>query len=570
MLEIKPVQRSFLPASFTISSWKDVQPYVDDLLERPLDSLKAFQKFLEDESELDGVVSEDHYWCYIKMTCNTADKELKASYDDFLENILPPLMQASEKLSRRLAESPYAADIKDAGFSILLRGARKTIELFREANIPLAVEDGQKSNQSGQIRGAMMVELDGKTMTMQQAGDRLYWTDREKREEAWRAMRSRFYQDTEKFDTLFDELVKIRHQIARNAGFDNFRDYQFRSLGRYDYTAEDCLEFHDAIEQAIMPLVREIQETQAAKLGLAKLRPWDGAVDPDNKPPLKAFESAADLIEKGRVALGKVDPLFGEIVRVMNEKGRFDIDSRPNKRPGGYMCDMPETVIPFVFANVTETVSDLTTFVHEMGHATHNILMQDLRLNGYRRYPIEVAELASMAMELLSFDQWHIFFPDEADCRRAKCDHLKGIIGFFPWMAQVDAFQHEIYIKPDLSPHDRHKIFSWVQQRFSTGMVDWEGFADWHEAQWQKQGHIFENPFYYIEYGIAQLGALQLWRNYKRDPQKTLEQYKAALALGYTKSIPEIYETAGIKFDFSAEMLKDLMAFVQEELRALE
>ncbi|MDB5477559.1 MAG: oligoendopeptidase, partial [Alphaproteobacteria bacterium] len=451
----------------------------------------------------------------------------------------------------------------------VLRNLKTQIDLFRPENIPLDTQQEQLGAEYMKIRGAMTVTLDGEEMTLQKASDRLYWLDRAKREEAWLASQERQHQDHARLDDIFSQLVGIRKEIAANAGFDNYRDFKFKSLGRYDYTPEDCYTFHEAIEQAIVPLVAELQKEQAAGLGLEKLRPWDGAVDPKGRPPLKAFNDTDDLVQKSLQVFTNLDPLFHDTVKLLRDKGQLDLESRMNKAPGGYMSPLSESKIPFIFANATEKVGDLVTLIHEVGHAVHSVQTRDLRLLAYGSNPSETAELASMSMELLTMDQWDVFFPIEEECRRAKRDHLEKIIGFFPWMAMVDAFQHEIYLKPDLTIQDRHKIWAWTQQRFTTGLVDWSGFADWHETQWHKQLHIFEVPFYYIEYGIAQLGALQVWRNYKQDKKQAVEQYKNALALGYTESIPEIYETAGIRFDFSAGMLKELMAFVQDELKAL-
>jgi oligoendopeptidase F len=569
MLNVQPITRKFIPENVQINTWDDLQPFAKDLETREINTLADYQRFLEDQDEFGRILSEDFAWRYIKMTCNTADKKIEEAYHYAIEHIGPKASELDDVINRKMAESPFAKEVKDIGFSLALKGIQSAIELFRPENIPLYTQAEQLSAEAVKLKGAMTVTLDGEEMTLQKAGDRLFWTDRAKREESWKATSGRRYQDVEKLDEVFAGLVKTRTQIAANAGFDNYRDYAFKSLKRYDYTAEDCLVFHDAIEKAVMPLVLEMQKDQAKGLGLEKLRPWDGAVDPQGRPPLKAFKSEADLVEKSLKLFKDLDPIFHDTVQLMKERNQLDLGSRLNKAPGGYMYPLYASKVPFIFANATEKVDDLVTLIHEVGHAVHEILKRDLTLSMYGSYPSEVAELASMSMELLTMDQWDIFFEDPEECKRAKRDHLEKIIGFFPWMAQVDAFQHEVYLKPDLNTQDRHKIWSWIQTRFTTGMVDWTGFADWHETLWHRQGHIFENPFYYIEYGIAQLGALQVWRNFKQDKQKALEQYKAALALGYTKSIPEIYETAGIKFDFSAEMLKELMAFVQEELNKL-
>lgn len=567
MLDVKPYERKFLPKDFKITTWEAFAPYAKDLEERPLETLADYKKFLEDADEVSRMMSEDFARRYIGMTCNTADKEIEKSYHDFIENISPQASEFGNAINKKLASSPFAKEVKDPGFDLALRGIQSEIDLFREENIPLQTEIEQTAAEFVKINGSMTVTLDGEEMTLQKASDRLFWTDREKREEAWKAIGERRYQDNEKIDAIFDRLVHMRQKVAVNAGFENYRDYSFISKKRYDYTPQDCYTFHDAIEKAVVPVIKEMQLEQAKSLNLEKLRPWDQAVDPEGRPPLKAFESADDLVQKSLTLYKDLDPLFLDTVQLMIDKKQLDLDSRLNKAPGGYMYPLGETKVPFIFANATEKVQDLVTFVHEAGHAVHEIAMRDIPLMMYRNESSEVAELASMSMELLTMDQWDLYFPKEEDLARAKFDHLEKTISVLPWIAQIDAFQHEVYLKPELDAHDRRKLWSWIQQRYATGVVDWEGFGEWHETQWQRQLHIFELPFYYIEYGIAQLGALQVWRNSKQDKKQALAQYKHALSLGGTKSIPELYEAAGIKFDFSADMLKDLMAFVQAEMK---
>jgi len=570
MLKIEPLQQKYIPQGFKITSWEDIEPFTKELLARPINSLAEYERFLEDESELDALTSEEYTRRMVLMTRYTNNKEYDDALNYYLQNISPKMAEYADQINRKIADSPFADQVKDVGFALALKGLRTQMELFRPENIPLQIMDEELGNKSGKVRGAQTVMLDGEEMTLQKAGDRLFWQDRAKREEAWKAIQGRQFQDKQQQDTIFAELVTIRQQTAKNAGFDNFRDYMFKSLRRFDYTPDHALEFHEAIAAHVVPLVRGMVEKKAKEMGLEKLRPWDGAVDPKGRPPLKAFHGVDDLIEKSTRAFANMDPVFHGTIATMHAEGHLDLESRPHKRPGGYMTGFDVKKLPFIFANATEKVRDLITLVHEVGHAVHQIQMRDLRLQAYGRYPMEVAELASMSMELLSMDQWHLFFDKEEDLKRAKKDHLETLIGLFPMIAQGDAFQHQIYLNPDMTPEERNDLWTKTESRFATGMVDWSGFEDWKRIGWHRVHHIFEVPFYYIEYGIAQLGALQVWRNYKRDPQKTLEQYKAALALGYTKSIPEIYETAGVKFDFSSAMLKDLMAFVQQELAELE
>lgn len=568
-LVIQPLELKYLPQDFKITSWESLQPYTDELLARPITSLDEYIRFLEDESELASVASEDYTRRMILTTRFTDNKEYEAALNEYLQNISPQMAEYGDKINRKIAESPFAEQFTEQGFAMAIKGMRTQMDLFRTENIPLHIKDEELGNESGKVRGAMMVTLDGEEMTLSKASDRMFWQDRAKREEAWTVIRERQYQDKDKLDGIMDDLISLRDQVSKNAGFDNYRDYRFKEYRRYDYTPADCFKFHTAIEENVVPMVRDLMRDQEKELGHA-LRPWDTVVDPKGRPPLKAFDSIDDLVAKSGKAFGAMDPLFHDTLTLMQERDLLDLGSRAHKRPGGYMTDLPVSKVPFIFANATEKVQDLTTLIHEMGHAVHGIQVRDLHLLSYTHIPMEVAELASMSMELISYDQWHHFFPSEEDKRRAQREHLEDIITIFPWIAQIDAFQHALYENPNLSTEERHDVWVGIDKRFSTGMVDWSGLDHFNRMGWQKQGHLYGLPFYYIEYGIAQLGALQVWRNYKQDPKQALEQYKNALALGYTKSMPEIYETAGATFDFSSGMLKDLMAFVKKELDALK
>lgn len=570
MLNIKPLQRHFLPADLKVNVWEDIAPYCEKLLAMPIDNVDDLEKFLRAESELEAVVSEESAKRYNAISCNSADPDAEKRYNDYLQTIMPKLAEYADKFNRRIVDSPYAGDVKIIGFALGFKGLKTQTEIFRAENIPLSTQIEELSAESGKIRGAMTVVIDGVEMTLPKLADRQFWPDRAKREEAWRASANRYYQDKDRLDDLFDRMVKLRTQVARNAGFDNYRDYKFKEMQRYDYGPEQALAFHAAIEKHIVPLVAKTQRKRMDAMGLDKLRPWDTAVDIKNRPALKAFASGRDLIDKSLIVFKNVDPLFHDTLQLMDQRGLLDLESRPNKRPGGYMNPMHESGVPFIFANVTEKVRDMVTLVHEVGHAVHEICVNDLPLMMNHGYPMEVAELASMSMELLTLDQWSVFFDKREDLLRAQEDHVKDTIGFLPWMAMVDAFQHEVYTNPDWTPAQRHEAWAALQQRFGTGLVDWSGLEDVRATGWQKQGHVFEVPFYYIEYGIAQLGALQVWRNYLRDPKTAVAQYKAALSLGYTKSIPEIYQTAGIKFDFSSNMLAEMATFVDEQLDRLQ
>jgi oligoendopeptidase F len=374
-------------------------------------------------------------------------------------------------------------------------------------------------------------------------------------------------QDKATLDELFTKLIGLRHQVALNAGFGNFRDYMFKAYGRFDYTPADCFAFHEAIQAEVVPILNELSRERKQQLGVSELRPWDKAVDAEGRPALKAFSDAKDLTEKSIACFSKLDPYLGQCLSIMREMGHLDLESRKGKAPGGYNYPLAEIGVPFIFMNATSTMRDMTTIMHEGGHAVHNFLTKDLELNDFKSPPMEVAELASMAMELISMDQWHIFFPNEEDLKRAKREQLEDIIETLPWVATIDQYQHWLYEHPSHSAEERRANWNRIFDRFADTVTDWSGLQESKDYLWQKQLHLYEVPFYYIEYGMAQLGAIAVWRNYKRDQKAGLQGYMNALQLGYTKSIPETYKAANIKFDFSKAYIKELMDFVKEELR---
>jgi oligoendopeptidase F len=412
----------------------------------------------------------------------------------------------------------------------------------------------------------MTVEIEGKELTLQQAGVILQSTDRAKREEAYRKISERRLKDKDQLDELFSKLIGLRHQVATNADFKNFRDYMFKSYGRFDYTPQDCFHFHEAIATEVVPILNELSKERKEKLKVSQLRPWDKAVDAEGREPLKAFENGVDLTEKSIECFHRIDPFLGQCLSIMREMGHLDLESRKGKAPGGYNYPLAEIGVPFIFMNATSTMRDMTTIMHEGGHAVHNFLTKDLPLSDFKSPPMEVAELASMSMELISMDEWNIFFPNEDELRRARRDQLEDIIETLPWVATIDKFQHWIYENPTHSVEDRKQEWNRVFAQFGDTITDWSGLEAGRDYAWQKQLHLYEVPFYYIEYGMAQLGAIALWRNYKHNKQKGLQGYMNALKLGNLTTIPEIYKAADIRFDFSKAYIKELMDFVREEL----
>ncbi len=548
-----------------IKKLDDILQPVEELLNQPVNSAQELEEWLKKRGEIYALYEEDFAWRYINMTRNTENEEYAKEYEFFVKEIDPVVKKYFHKLNEKVFHSPYLQQINDKYYT-LVRAIKREIEIFRERNLPLFSEEEHLASQFGKITGAMTILYKGKEMTLQQASNYLMSKDRKEREEVFRLIHKRRLQDKDKLNSLLDELIKLRTRIAQNAGFENFRDYKHFQLQRFDYTVEDVYQFHESIKEVVVPLTDKFMEIRRKMLKIETLKPWDLKADLFGMEPLKPFETAEELIEKSIKCLSEVKPQYGEYLKLMNEKGFLDLESRKGKAPGGYNYPLLRSNVPFIFMNASGNIRDVVTLLHEAGHAIHAFLTKDLPLVELRETPSEVAELASMSMELISMEHWHVFFDNEKDLIRAKLSHLEDILSVLPWIATVDKFQHLIYINYNHSTVQRYMFWGETFDRFSSAKVDWQT-AEWEFLNtWQKQLHIFEVPFYYIEYAFAQLGAIAIWKNYKQTPQKALEQYEEALKLGYSKTIPEIYETAGIKFDFSKEYVQDLMNFVLKEI----
>lgn len=568
-LVITAPQRRFVAKDLKIHSWSDIERYYNDLNSRSIESEDDLLNWLTDRSELESVIQEDLGWRYIRMTCDTANKEYADHFNVFVSEIEPLIAPENNKLNLKLLASSFAENLNSTAYKNYLRGVKMQVDLFREENIPLIAHLQQKQQQYGVIAGAQTVMIDGKELTMQQAGVYLKSPDRIKREQVYFLTSERRLQDKEKLDNLFAELVEIRNQIALNAGFKNFRDYMFASMCRFDYTVKDCENFQQSIKEEILPVCNQMDVMRKEELGYDILKPWDMDVDVSGKPPLKPFANAEELVAKTIDCLKEIDVELADCIKLLKSLNRLDLDSRVGKAPGGYNYPLYETGVPFIFMNSSGMLRDLVTMVHEGGHAVHSVLTHNLGFMEFKSTPSEVAELASMSMELFTMEHWHVFFDNTDDLKRAKREHLESLLEILPWIALVDKFQHWIYLNNTSTAEERNKKFMALFNEYGSEVVDRSGLENITENIWKKQLHIFEVPFYYIEYGMAQLGAIALWKNYKQNPQKTIEQYKAALSLGYTKSIPEIYAAAGIKFDFSKENIRSLAQFVSNELNSL-
>lgn len=570
-MKITRPERKFVDQELTIDAWEKIETYYNNLLERDISSEDAFIKWLHDISELEAILEEDMAWRYIKMTIDTKDEALSKDYTFFVTEIQPKLAPLEDQLNRKLIASPFTEALKsDSAYAILFRSIENALNLYREENVPIQAELAEESQKYGALSAAQSIEYNGETMTMQKASLFLKETDESVRKEVFEKMGQRRREDFDKFDALFDTLLEKRHQVALNAGFKNFRDYKLQAMGRFDYSVQDCRDFHQSVKSTIVPIVKTLQQERLSKLGKDQFKPWDLDVDPEGKAPLKPFAKGSELLQGSIDMFQRIDPYFGDCLGTMSEMGHLDLESKDGKAPGGYNYPLYEIGVPFIFMNAVGSQRDLVTMVHEGGHAVHSFLSRELEITGFKSLPSEVAELASMAMELLTMDQWHEFYSNEDDLKRAKKEQLETILRLLPWIAQVDEFQHWLYENHEHTADERHNYWVTLSKEYGTGLTDWSGYEDLQRTSWQRQLHIFEVPFYYIEYGIAQLGALGVWKNSLEDKAQAIASYKNALKLGYTRSIPDIYAEAGVTFDFTEANITSLASFVQNQLEGLK
>ena len=566
-VQLEKIPRHYLPESFRVESWEGLAPFFSELESRTIDSIDALKQWLRDASELEAVISEEACWRQIRMTCDIEDPQLTAAFEFFMTQIQPKIQVVADRLNRKLIDCPHASELDSQKYFTYLRNVRKNIELFCEANVPIQAELNVAQQEYGAIAGKMSVEVNGQEYTLQQAGKFLEDPDRSLRESVYHKIAERRLQDKDVLETLFDDLLKKRDQLARNAGFSDYRSYRFKELGRFDYTPDDCIAFHTAVREQVMPLVNEILEAKRKQLGLAVLKPWDVDAEPIGTLPLRPFEEGSELIQKTIDCLKQLDPFFSGCISTMQEMGRLDVESRKGKAPGGYNCPLAETGAPFIFMNAAGTLDDVTTMVHEAGHAVHSFLCHPLELNGFKEYPTEIAEVASMSMELFTMGHWDRFFENNTELRRAKQQQLERVILLFPWIATIDAFQHWLYLNPGHSTIEREKAWNEILNAYTSPILDVSGTERYRSYLWQRQLHLYEVPFYYIEYGIAQLGAIGLWKQFQQDPKQALTNYRIALQAGGTKTLPELFALAGLAFNFSSDHIGKLMQFVKSQLQ---
>jgi len=561
--------RRFVPPEIDLGDWGRIAPLFDQLEARAPACADAagLEAWLLDWSELIAALDEESSKRYIAMTCHTDNAEAERAYLHFVEQVEPQIKPRQFKLAQLYVSHPARAKLPRERFQVFDRDTKVHVELFRQENVPLETEEAKLSQEYQKLSGSLTVQFRGQEKTLVQMGRYLEEPDRPLREEAWELVAKRRLQEAEKFEGIFDQLLKLREQIARNAGFENYRDFAFRKLGRFDYTPAACAQFHAAVEAEIMPIARELQAQRRQQLEVETVRPWDLAVDPLNRAALRPFEAVEQMVSRTQAIFDDLDGQLAAGYRQMRTLRLLDLDNRKGKAPGGYQATLAEARAPFIFMNAVGVQRDVETMLHEAGHAFHALAAREEDLYAYRSAPIEFCEVASMSMELLGNEFLEHFYA-APEATRARRTHLEGIVNLFPWIATVDAFQHWIYTHPGHARAERTAAWLELMNRFG-GDVDWQGHEAARANLWHRQLHIFIHPFYYIEYGIAQLGALQVWANSKRNQAAALNDYQRALKLGGSRPLPELFAAAGCKFEFSRHTMAPLMQLVRGELARL-
>lgn len=543
---------------------------LEELLLQPIRSPQDLEKWIEAEGELSEQIQEMASWVLINFKRDHRNEQARLRFEQLNREILPVLERYGHQLDKKLISSPFVDQLDQKRYGRLLQSRKNALALYREANIPLRIKEQELIKRYNEIIGGLTIDWEGKKRTFQEMQKLLEDPDRRVREKAYRAIWNEVLEKEGELNELMTQLVRLRHQMARNAGFANFRDYIYRQYERYDYTPQDSFTLYQGVKKHVIPLLEKRQQAQRQALGLADYKPWDVAAQGRHVKPLSPFDDVRELVDGTIQIFERVDPLFGHVLREMDRQGLLDLENRQSKSPGGFCSSLPVTGLSFIFMHATGTPRDVVTLIHEGGHAVHNFLMQRQPLAAYRSADKEAAELASMGTELITMDQWSVFYPDPDALKQAQKEHLQKILSFFPWAMVVDQFQHWMYEHPFHTVEERKAKFVELAREMTYHGVDTEGMEDLLAVRWMVQPHIFEVPFYYIEYVIAQLGALELWADYQKDPEGTLTRFKQALALGSSENLPTIYAKAGLHFDLSEGRLQRLVSQLDLALESLE
>lgn len=556
----------FVPASLDAGDLRLLEPLFAELAQRPLPTAAALERWLRDESELMARIGAEVARRYVAMTCDTVDAQKQQAYLGYEQDVMPRVKVLADQLDQRFLAAEGLAQLPADTYGVLIRRRRTQRAIFRPENTELQKQEAELQTRQQAILGGITVEFEGKTHTLQQMAPWFEHLDRSVRERAWRASLAARQQVWPALEDIFDQLLALRQQMAKNAGFTSYAPFRFLELGRFDYTAETCFELHRGVETCVAPAVFEIDRARVHRLGIDSLRPWDLEVDLDGRQPWRPFATEEQLIGICRTLFTRVDPRFADEFDALVQRQLLDLMSRKGKAPGGYQYQLEDVRLPFIFANGVGLHHDVQTLLHEGGHAFHSLLCRHHDLLGFRDYPIEFAETASMSMELLGLEHLDAVYP-ETEAKAAHRKHLEGVLRILTWIASIDAFQHWVYGNPGHTRADRRAAWVAIRGRFAP-QVDWSGIEDALAMQWIAQTHLFNHAFYYVEYAIAQIAALQVWRNYRQDRAAAVAAYREALALGGSKPLPELFATAKVQFDLSPAMLRTLVADVMAQLRA--
>lgn len=567
--QLKPGRpRTFLPERIDLANKDNVTEQLQRLLDRPIESAGDFERFILDRSELEAALAQQQSILYIQMTCHTDDPGAAGAYQAFIEQVVPAIKPYADKLDRKCLEADRLFPLDRQRYGVYLKAIETDISLFRSENVPLQTEESLLSQQYQKTTGGMTVHFRGSDYPVPQMMKFLLEPDRQTREQAWRATAETFVQQRDTLDDIFDKMVKVRHRIAQNAGFASYRDYKFKDYHRFSYTPADCFAYHEAVEVHIVPIMRKMQQRRAGQMQLDEIRPWDLEADPLSLPPLKPADSFDEFLAGTKQMFDRVLDRFGSQFAFMMDAGLLDLQSRKGKAPGGYQSTLNESRVPFIFMNAIGANDDLRVLTHEGGHAFHALACADDPLLAYRHAPMEFCEVASMSMELLAAAHLDVFY-SENDQKRWWRNTFEKTVKLLIQVAVFDAFQHWIYENPEHTRQQRNEKWLVLNDRFGTGLVSWDGLKDIESTIWHRVLHFYQVPFYYIEYGIAQLGALGVWLRSRQDYADAVNRYRQALALGGSRPLPELFEAAGLPFDFSQKTVQPIAELLETEWQSI-
>ncbi len=560
----KPPKRRYVPTDLDCSCLEELEGICRELLARPLPSLRSVLRWFRDTAEFTTVLEEYDSLVYIRKSVDTRDKKAQGAFLHQIQRVHPGLAPYRDKLNKRLLDHPLRRKFPKS-WDRMLRSRQNAVDLFHDENVPLERQTEEVSQEYSQLMGGLEVVFEGRKQTLIQMGVYLESPDRALRQRAWETVARRRLKEKEKVESIYDRLVELRHQIAVNAGFSNFRDFCHLKYDRFDYSPKECFQFHKSVEEVVVPAVRALLKRRSQEMRVPRIRPWDLAVDPLGRRPLKPFRQGRELAERCQRVFQRLDPVLGRQFATMQRHGVLDLDNRSGKEPGGYQTTLPERKLPFIFMNAVGRDTDVRTLLHEGGHAFHMLASCDLPVTDYRHAPTEFCEVASMGMELIANREISVFYPDSEDAVRSTQSLLEGTLEVMPWVATIDAFQHWVYTHPHHSRSERAREWMNIRARFSDG-TDWSGLETIEKSLWHRQLHLFGIPFYYIEYGIAQMGAWMVWRRSLKDRRAALGAYKQALKLGGSVGLPALFKAAGGRFDFGARTMKPLVDTVMSHL----